>query len=169
MMLPAASWFLNAVPLPAAMALPEVTATVPCRVFNGSVSVKETPVSAAAGFGLLMVKVRVEVPSTATALGEKLFVMVGGAKLHPVKMMSSRYRNEEAFFEPAALTRNFVELVPVACAWTVYVVQEVGRDDAVNRALEKGPPSALEYTYRWFCPPHVPLFASAAREMVTPP
>ncbi len=45
----------------------------------GRVSLKATPVSADAEFGLEMVKLRVEAPFTATLCGEKPLLIVGGA------------------------------------------------------------------------------------------
>ena len=47
----------------------------------GKVSPKATPVSAVVGFGLVMVKVNVEVPLTALGDGEKSFEMLGATTL----------------------------------------------------------------------------------------
>ena len=52
---------------------PEVTVTP-----AGSVSLKATPLRASPALGLVIVKVSVEVPPTATGLGEKLLLIVGG-------------------------------------------------------------------------------------------
>jgi len=55
---------------------PGVAAT--CKP-DGKLSVTATPLKAVPVFGLVMVKVRVEVPLTATLVGEKALVMLGGA------------------------------------------------------------------------------------------
>jgi hypothetical protein len=65
--------------------LPEVTVTP-----AGSVSVKATLFNAVELFGLVNVKVRVEVPFTATVAGEKLFASVGGlGGRHPLNLTLS--------------------------------------------------------------------------------
>src|SRR4029079_18061720 len=57
----------------------------------GSVSVKVIPLAATPGLGLVIVKVRVEVPPTGTGLGEKPLLSVGGCgTAQPVKTTSSR-------------------------------------------------------------------------------
>src|ERR1700687_5872221 len=70
--------------------LPAVAVNVPPHVLvafgvaatcrpPGKVSVTATPLKAVPVFGLVMVKVRVEVPPTATLVGEKPLLMLGGA------------------------------------------------------------------------------------------
>jgi hypothetical protein len=61
---------------PQLLVAPGVAAT--CRP-DGKVSVTATPLNAVELFGLVMVKVRVEVPLTATLVGEKALLMLGGA------------------------------------------------------------------------------------------
>ena len=58
----------------------------------GSVSVKATPLKAAPVFGLVTVKVRVDVAFTATGSGENAIIIVGGlGTLQPVIVILSRF------------------------------------------------------------------------------
>ena len=111
MTLPAVNWLLNAVPVPVTVGLPFVTATVPCKLFNGMMSVNATPLKAQQEFGLVTVKVRVDVPPTATGLREKLFVMVGGLGLgQPLMTTLSRKMEGSVLLDcaPAAMARKYV-------------------------------------------------------------
>ena len=58
-----------------------VAATVIAPGLVGKVSPKDTPVNAVVGFGLVIVKVNVEVPPTAIGAGEKSFAMLGATTL----------------------------------------------------------------------------------------
>ena len=62
---------------------------------EGKVSEKLMPLKATVVFGLARVKVKVEVPLTATGLGEKALVMVGGLGTpQPVNVTLSTYISE---------------------------------------------------------------------------
>ena len=69
---------------------PEVATVTPA----GNVSEKAIPLSDSVEFGLVTVKLRVEVSLTATGSGEKSFVIVGGLGTpHPVKETLSIFRS----------------------------------------------------------------------------
>src|SRR6266704_1674207 len=117
MILFATSWVLKAVPVPVTVGLPLVTATVPCRLFSGRVSAKVMPEIAQQALGLVMVKIRLEVPPTPTGFVAKFLVMVGGLGIgQPVNTMLSRFTSEAAFCAPTALILNPVVVVQVVLA-----------------------------------------------------
>jgi hypothetical protein len=72
------------VPQPLVLAL-GVAATFIAPGEVGKVSLKATPVKAVEGFGLVIVKVSVEVPLGAIALGANAFVMEGGTTADTVR------------------------------------------------------------------------------------
>lgn len=84
----------------------------------GRASVKVMPLKATLAFGLVTVKVNVDVPFTATGLREKLFVMVGGSGMpQPVTTMLSRNIEAPVVLAPIALILKLVVVVaPVVAA-----------------------------------------------------
>ena len=68
----------------------------------GRVSVKLTPVKSTPVFGLVRVKVRVEVAPTETGLGENALLMAAGEGIpHPVKLTLSTNISEPELVFPA--------------------------------------------------------------------
>lgn len=119
---------------------PEVTVSP-----AGKVSVKATPLTATLALGLVTVKVSVDVAPTATVLGAKLLVMVGGFGMaQPVKMMVSRYIGLVRSFAPTALILKVVVLVPVVVAVVAGIVCHAPFGNSALYIVLNAPPFALE-------------------------
>jgi hypothetical protein len=138
--------------------LPAVLLKVPPQLFTrfgllatctpaGKVSAKATPVSVVAEFGLVMVKLNVEVAFTAMLAGEKPLLMVGGATtvtlaeaVLPVPPLVEVTAPVVLFLTPAAVPVTFTFKVQEELAATLAPDRLITPEPAVPEAV---PPQVL--------------------------